>query len=293
LEKKLNNNMNKSLDISKFAAKLTSNLWMLPPVNHSLLCKLVESYMEHGYQPEPALPEGIVTQDGDHPREMDDTEMIDSTCIIKVCGILSKGVSELEELLLGLADLDEVSYALDQAAADSSVKDIVIAFSSPGGETLFVEETGRKIKFIDENIKPVYSWCESQSTSAAFWLMSQTRKIGMIPSAQVGGVGVYSLVENITGAMKQAGTDVEVFSAGEFKMLGHPFRNMTDEERKILQSDVDKQFVMFKEVVMAKRPQIKEEDLNGLSYEGRDALAKGFADIVVDSFNEFLLKINE
>ena len=285
--------MKNNLDLSKFAAKLTSNMWMLPPVNHTLLCKLVESYMDHGYQPEPALPEGIVKQDHNHPYEMDDTELVDTTCIIKVCGVLSKGVSELEEILLGLADVDEVSYALGQAAEDSSVKNIVLAFSSPGGETLGIEELGRKIRYVDENVKPVYGWTESQATSAAYWLLSQTRRIGMIPSSQIGGVGVYSLVENITGAMKQAGTDIEIFSSGAYKMMGHPFRTLTDAERKIIQSDVDKQHKEFNEVVLAKRPQISPDDLEGLSYEGRDALTKGFADVLYDDFNGFLMEITK
>ena len=285
----------KNLDLSKYATKLVTGKWMLPPVNHSNLCKLVAAYMsgDLSYQPEPALPEGIVGEDKDHPRETDDMEIVDATAVIKVCGVLSKGVSELEEILLGLADVDEVSYALDQAAADPSIREIVLAFSSPGGETLGIEELGRKIAYIDQNVKPIYGWTESMATSAAYWLISQTRRIGMIPSSQIGGVGVYSLVLNLTEQMKQEGIEIESFSSGKYKLMGHEFRTLTDAERKLIQEDVEKQHKLFNEVVLAKRSNINVDDLEGLSYEGRDALTKGFTDVLYDDFVGFLTEITK
>ena len=284
----------KNLDLSKIATKLATGKWLLPPSNHTALVKLVNAYMDGSmtYSPmEPPMPISIEGTE-QHPYEMDDTEMLDATCVIKVNGVLAKGVTEMEEVLLGLADVDEISYALDKAAFDGNVKNIVLAFSSPGGETLGIEELGRKIAFIDANEKPVYGWTESQATSAAYWLISQTRKIGMIPSSQIGGVGVYSLVLNATGQMKQQGTEIEVFSAGRLKMLGHEFRTMTDEERKIVQDDVNKQFAMFKEVVLSKR-KISEENLEGLSYEGRDALQLGFCDVLHDDFTSYLAELGQ
>jgi signal peptide peptidase SppA len=286
--------MNKILDLSKMATKLANGKWLLPPVNHSALCRVVDAYMagKLEYMPSNTMP---VNTNGheDHPQEMDDVDYVDSTAVIKVCGVLSKGVSEIEEVLLGLADVDEVSYALDIAAADGNVKDIVLVFFSPGGETLGIEELGRKIKLIDETVKPVYGWTESQATSAAFWCLSQTRKIGMMPSAQIGGVGVYSLVLNITRQMKDQGTELEIFSSGKYKMMGHEFRSLTDEERKIIQEDVDRQHEEFNKVVLSKRPQISKEDLEGLAFEGREALEKGFCDTLHDEFAGFLDEITK
>lgn len=282
--------MNKNLDLSKIASKLANGKWMLPPSNHAALVRLVDAYMSGNltYNPtEPEMPVSIHSKI-EHPFEVDDTELVDATCVIKVLGVLSKGITELEEELLGFADVDEIMYALDKAATDTNIKNIILVFSSPGGETLGIEELGRRIKAIDENVKPVFGWTESQATSAAYWLLSQTRTIGMIPSSQIGGVGVYSLVLNSTGQMKQQGIDVEVFSAGQYKMMGHEFRSLSDAERTIIQEDVDKQFQAFKEVVQAKRTNINSDDLNGLSYEGRDALSKGFCDVLHDDFIDFL-----
>lgn len=270
-----------TLDVNKLATKLVSGKWMLPSSYHSNLCRMVQSYMDgsityHNQPIDLKAEEGYVLPNDEYP-----------IAVINVCGVISKGVTEIEEQLFGLVDVDDISEALDEAASDATVTSIYLNFSSPGGETVGVEELGRKIKYIDENIKPVYGWTESIAASAAYWLLSQCRKIGMIPSSQVGGVGVYSLIANTTAQLKKQGIDVEVFSSGKWKMLGHDFRTLTDAERDIIQKDVEKQHMKFKSVILSKRT-IEDTDLEGLSFEGEDAIAKHFVDSVCDSFKEFL-----
>lgn len=269
-----------NLDLSNMAAKLATSKWMLLPSAHTAMCNSVDAYMkgELSYSP---------MDDPEEPEEDDGTYPIS---ILGVSGVLSKGVSELEAALLGLVDVDDIAKSLDEAAADPTVDKIVLAFSSPGGETVGIEELGRKIKYIDENVKPIYGWTESIAASAALWLISNCRKVGMTPSAQIGGCGVYSLVLNTVAQMASQGVAIEVFASGKYKMMGHDFRNLTDEERKLLQADVDRQHEQFKSVVMAKRPQVSKDDLEGLTYEGRDALAKGFVDSLYDDFGEFLVE---
>src|SRR5205807_410377 len=97
----------------------------------------------------------------------------------------------------------------------------------PGGETVGIEELGRKIVDIDENVKPVYVWTESQMASAAYWIGSQGRKLGMTPSSAVGSVGVYLLVLDATRQMEDQGLKIEAFSSGKYKMMGHEFRKLT------------------------------------------------------------------
>jgi signal peptide peptidase SppA len=212
--------------------------------------------------------------------------------VIKVSGILSKGVSEVEEQLLGLTDVDWVRNMVDMLAEDPSVKDIIICWSSPGGETTGIEELGRRIEEVDKSIKPVYSWCESQADSAAFWLFTQGRVCGMTPSAQVGGCGVYMLVLDETKKMENEGVSIDAIYSGVHKMIGHEFRKLTEEERKILQEDVEKQHAKFKTTVLAKRSKTSIEDLEGLSFGGEDALAKGFVDHLCDDLDEFVAIID-
>ena len=211
--------------------------------------------------------------------------------IVSVSGILTKGASALECELLGMQDTDEISNAIDESANDPSVSSVVIAFSSPGGETTGIEELGRKIRDIDTNIKPIYGWTETHAASAAYWLLSQTRKIGMTPSSQVGSVGVYMLVLDATGKYKQEGINVQAISSGYWKLMGHDFNPLSKEEEEFLLKDVQKQHEKFKQVILEKRPGVKPESLEGLSYEGSEALDNGLVDVVVDDFDEFLAEI--
>lgn len=271
----------KSLDLSKLATKLVTNKWSLAPLHHSHLCKMVDAYMRGDISYTPKM-------------QADDAPVVLPTspdfpvAVIGVSGVLSKGVSEIEEVLLGMTDIDALTEALTEAANDETVKQIYLGFSSPGGECTGIEEAGRLIQYIDKNIKPVYGWTESSSNSAAYWLMANCRKIGMSPSATVGSCGVYSLVANSVEAMRMQGVAIEAFSSGKWKMMGHDFRTLTDAERELLQTDVEKQHEKFKAVIQSNRPQVSSEVLEGLSYEGPEAKNHFLVDMVCDSFNEFL-----
>lgn len=209
------------------------------------------------------------------------------TAVIPVNGVLIKGVSELDEECFGLCNTDRISQALDEAMADDSVKDIVLEFNSPGGETLGIEVLGRKINQLSKT-KPIYGWTDSQSASAAYWLMSQCNVICLAPDAQVGSVGVYCMLQDYSKALEKDGITVNAIFAGKYKMLGHGFKPLADEERNILQADIDNTYIKFKSAITSKRT-INDDDLQGLMYEGQTAIDKGYADLTSDSLTEYLL----
>jgi protease-4 len=275
------------MNLTKITNKLTNNKWAIRPEVHDILCRQVSSLvsMRSGGLWGMLAGNPVVTKTENISEPEETTGNI---AILSVSGIITKGASEAEEELLGLTNIDAISSALDELAEDPNISSIIMAFSSPGGETVGVEELGRKIRYIDANVKPIYGWTESESCSASFWLMSQCRYIGMTPSSKVGSVGVYMLILDETKKLENEGSKIEIFSAGKYKMLGHTFRTLTDEERSILQADVDKQYEMFKSVVKSTRTEIKDEDLNGLTFEGEEALEKGFVDCIGDSFSEFI-----
>lgn len=268
----------------ELSQRLVNQKMLISPQAHTNLIKQIQILLE---QPAPPIfagdlevsPSEAVTEPG-------------STAVISVTGIIAKDVSPVEEVNLGLVDVEWISDCLSECAADPNIKNIVLNFNSPGGETTGIEELGRKIKNIDEHIKPVYGWTDKMATSAAYWLLSQCRQIGMIPSAEVAGIGVYSLVLDATKQMESEGLSIFIASSGKYKMMGHEFRSLTDEEKKILQDDCVKQHDKFKAVVMEKRPAVKAEDCEGLSFEGNEALEKGLIDVLFDEMNDYMISIN-
>lgn len=263
--------------------RLLTGKWLLKPSVHSQLLKQVQTYtanpITHAATNNTA-PSDYIPGDANSAAH----------AVIMLHGIISKNVSCEAASLLGFTDIDDFTNALNHCVNDDTVKDIVICISSPGGEVTGVEEAARKILAADK-IKPVYVWCENQMDSAAYWLGSQARAIGVTPSAQAGGIGVYMLLLDETEHLKAEGIKVEAISSGKYKLLGHEFRSLTDEERQILQDDVEAQHTKFKDTILAKRPHIEPSDMEGLSYNGTAALNKHLADVVCDDLDAFLTYI--
>ena len=272
-------NQNK-LNISTLADKLVNGKWLINATAHTNFINLIHTYISN---PTAAIyvEENEYTSNIDAPIPTGEV-----TAIINVNGILVKGCSGIEEQLFGLVDTDYIRYCLEDAVNDTNVKDIVLNFNSPGGETTGIEELGRKIKEVNL-IKPVYAWTETMMCSAAYWLGSQASRVGMSPSSIVGSIGVYSLIQDCSKSLEQEGVNIQAISAGKYKLMGANFKPLTDEEKQILQEDVDKQHIKFKDAVLGSR-QVPIEYMEGLSYEGQQALAGSLVDVVVDDMEMFL-----
>jgi ClpP class serine protease len=198
-------------------------------------------------------------------------------------------------VFMGAMDIDDITAMLDDAANDESVKNIVMCFYSPGGETTGIDVLGRRIREIDTTIKPVFAWTENNpgAGSAAYWLASQCRKIGMTTSSNAGSIGCFALVLNELKKMELDGITIEPFVAGKFKAIGHSWHKLTDEEKQILTKDVEKQNEQFHNVVSETRPDISKDDMQGLAYEGQEALDKHYCDMLCETLDEFLNVINK
>jgi ClpP class serine protease len=113
----------------------------------------------------------------------------------------------------------------------------------------------------------------------------------MTRSAELGSIGVYLLINDETKKLENEGVKVNAIYSGLWKLLGHSFRTLSDEERNHLQTDVTKQHEEFKAVVKAARPEIKDEALEGLSYSGDKAFDLGLTDVVCGSIEEYINEI--
>lgn len=276
-----------SKNLNRLAESLVNGKWMISPSGYHMLNELVKKAMNG--MPAP-MGEYKINESNDFSVDAQDSNENNLLGVLHINGPLAKNISE-EDVELGILSVDQISMCLDAMANDDSISNIVLVFNSPGGETVGIEELGRKIADID-TVKPVYAWTSTQASSAAYWLASQCRKIGMTPSATVGNIGVYSLVLDETVSMKNSGVEIVPISSGKYKLIGHSFHKLTDEEKNIIQTDVNNQHTKFKQTILSKRPNVAEDAMEGLSYEGQAALDKKLADIVCDDFDKFLQSID-
>lgn len=212
-------------------------------------------------------------------------EIVGKTAIIPVKGVIGRGLSEIEKLC-GCVDVDDVSADIDDALANPGVDKVLLDFDSPGGGTDGLDELAEKIRTMPK-------YCESYSNreclSAAYYLGSQAKRFNITKSAEVGSVGVYMAIPDVSEAYAMEGVKMEVIKSGKYKAIGLEGTTLTDEQRKYLQDDVNATHEQFKSVVKSVRKFVQDEDMEGQSYIGEKAAEKGFVTGIVRGIEDVVI----
>jgi protease-4 len=113
---------------------------------------------------------------------------------------------------------------------------ILLEINSPGGTVVASEEIVNAIK--ETNITTV-AWIRELGASGGYWVASSADIVVADPMAITGSVGVLSSYLSFEGLMDQYGVKYERLTGGEYKDVGTPFKNLTQEERALMQERID------------------------------------------------------
>jgi protease IV len=164
---------------------------------------------------------------------------------------------------------------LEHAAEDKSVKGIILRLNTPGGGVVESEEIHDKLLEIKEKTdKPIYASMGSMTASAGYYISAPTDKIVASPSTITGSIGVIMQSMNYAELAEKVGVKWETIKSGPHKDIMSPSREMTEEEREILQSMIDNSYDQFVRVVSEGRgiDESKVRELaDGRIYDGRQA----------------------
>jgi len=210
---------------------------------------------------------------------------INGLAVVNIEGVIGKGLGTIEQCMGG-CDLNAVSAQLKKCLADDNVTSILLYINSAGGTVTGTAETAELISNID-SVKPVYCYTDGQMCSAAYWLGSQCRAIFCSPSADVGSVGVYTILYDCSQAYINEGVKVNPIVNGKYKIMGADFQPLTDEQKAMFQADVDKIAVKFKSAVTSKRT-IDANNLEGQVFDGEDAVKNNFCDGICNDVDEVI-----
>ncbi len=167
---------------------------------------------------------------------------------------------------------------LQQAIDDESVKAIVLRVDSPGGTVAASEEIASYVKDCD---KPVVVSSGDVNASGAYMVSSQADQIWALPGTAVGSIGVISEIPNVSGLLDKVGVEFQVITAGKYKDAGSPYRPLTEEERALIQGEVDNSYEQFIDIVAEGRdmPRSEVESLaTGWAWDGDTAKGLGLVD---------------
>ncbi|MCK9150864.1 signal peptide peptidase SppA [Methanobacterium alcaliphilum] len=137
---------------------------------------------------------------------------------------------------------DQVKELIREANDDSSISAIVLDINSPGGTPVASEEI---MESIQNSKKPVVSWISDTGTSGAYLVASASDKIVASPSSWVGSIGVILDLTDLSEMYRQMGVNKYAIKAGKYKDMGADYRNLTTEERKMLQTMINEEYENF------------------------------------------------
>lgn len=222
------------------------------------------------------LPSPITRSESATRRMNAMAEVFGSVGIIHINGVIDKGMSDFEAECYGGCDLNDVCNALGMFAADPRIERIVLAINTPGGSATGVSETAARIAAMRDTHE-IHAFIDNQCCSAGYWIASQCDWIACAPSAITGSIGVYMALLDQTKALEMDGLKVNLIKAGRLKAMGASFKELTDEERALLQKSCDALYAEFTLACSANRA-ISNESMQGQSMTGKDALAANVVD---------------
>jgi len=177
---------------------------------------------------------------------------------------------------------------LDEINKDGSVKGVILEIDSPGGAVVASKQLAAKVKSMD---KPVVALVKESAASGAYWVASSSDWIVSDELSVIGSIGVIGSYLQFSDLMKEYGVDYERLVAGDMKDLGSPFKELTSEERKLLQTRLDEIHAYFmNDVALSRKISIEsiKEISDGSFYLGREAKELG----LVDEFGNMEIAFN-
>ncbi|MGL5514430.1 MAG: signal peptide peptidase SppA [Sporomusa sp.] len=176
---------------------------------------------------------------------------------------------------------DHLIRQLHTARDDASVKAVVLRINSPGGTVPASQEVGEELKKLRAAGKPVITSMADMAASGGYWIAACTDKIYANPATITGSLGVYVPYSNLEELYQKIGVRQEKIKSGPHKDILSPDRQLTEEERVIIQAMVDDMYNQFIEVIAQGRgldPAAVRELADGRIYTGRQAKELGLVD---------------
>jgi protease-4 len=136
---------------------------------------------------------------------------------------------------------------------DGSVRGFVLLIDSPGGEVAPSQSLYRELAKARDDGYPVVAAIGSVGASGAYYAALGADTILAMPGSLVGSIGVIMEFPNVQELLDKVGLRFEVIKSAEHKDIGSPYREVTDEERALLQEVIDDVYGQFLAAIAQER----------------------------------------
>lgn len=194
---------------------------------------------------------------------------------------VSKGSQfELPEEVLGLRRIKKL---IEHAATDDRVSGVLIQTQDVTAGQATLKSVRESISKFKESGKFVYAYADYMSQSA-YYLASAADSIFLNPQGMVDLKGFGTLIPFFTEMLEDAGVEMEVFYAGDFKSATEPFRRteMSPQNKMQTREFLQNMLELYQEQIAQSRGlTVAEIDAIMTNYTGRtadSALSSGIID---------------
>lgn len=186
--------------------------------------------------------------------------------IIEITGVIADSKAAIEDL--------------KKFREDDSIKAIVLRINSPGGAVGPSQEIFREVRKTVTSKKVVASM-GSIAASGGYYVAAGSDGIVANPGTITGSIGVIVGYTNFEEIFNKIGLVPVVIKSGAYKDMASPVREMTDDERKILQNFVNKIHDQFIRDVATGRSMVLTQVASfadGRIFSGEEAQSLGLID---------------
>jgi len=170
----------------------------------------------------------------------------------------------------------DVDWYIEQVHSfrdNENVKGVVLRLDTPGGAIAPTQELYSELVKLKEN-KPIVTSMGTIAASGGYYLACASDWIVANPGTITGSIGVIMEFTNMEELFSKIGIKSRVIKSVEHKDMGSPFRELTEEEKRLLGDMVLDTHDQFVNVVLGARPVMSDEIrpyMDGRVMTGRQA----------------------
>lgn len=209
----------------------------------------------------------------------------DRILIIDISGSIS---SAKRRALIGLNNepdslVARVKEELNKASTDDRVKAVILRINSPGGTVTACDIIYREIlKFKKRTDVYVAACLMDIAASGGYYIACAADEIVAHPTTVTGSIGVIAMKFNFKGLLDKVGIQDQSIMSGDKKDMFSYWRDMTLEEKKIMQEIIDSMQGQFIAAIDQGREALSIDEIvplaDGRIYTARQALGHKLID---------------
>lgn len=128
---------------------------------------------------------------------------------------------------------------------DHTIAGVLLRIDSPGGAVAPSQEIYTEVMNYKYANKPLVVSMGTVAASGGYYIAAPAKKIFASPGTLTGSIGVIMQLPMFQGLAKKVGVEMRTFKSGKYKDVTSPYRDVTQQERALLQDLLDDTHYQF------------------------------------------------